>query len=559
MLRLRLLPLLCALGLLAPAPAHAAPEPGINLSLPFTQTDLQNVKDSGAKTARFFMFTTNDPSQFDGPVAQLAAIGVKPVFVIVGDGANPPKTPSAVADYAAFAGRAALHFRGQVAGWEIWNEEDAPKWWAGMPQLDEDHPNRDASLYVPLLKASYAAIKAVDATTPVVIGGLTGNDYKFVQSVYDNGGGGSFDAVADHTDTACAVGSPYGYYRDTPGGPISQWAFLGYRSVHDVMAAHGDGHKSIWLTEMCWSSYTGPCASGKLAGQKPSGVSEADQATFTTQAFHCLAGDAYVTKVMLFKLDEDGNPDPMENAYGAVRANGQRKAVFGALQTYATLGDTRPAGEACGDFQGPDITISAPTDGAVFAAALPISVSASDASGVPRISLYIDGSQTVIRNFTDKNAPGTLKGSMTWQGAKRLSVGTHKLTITAVDPSGNVGTKTVTITKLDPRKLKAVPTSLRVTLGGSGGKRVVKVSIVRGGAGLTNVLGKLQVVFQKKVKGRWIAAHKYGRSAKGVDRHAATFSASLNRAQWRVLVVYTTKPGTSFGSAKAISKAFSVR
>src|SRR4051794_22049976 len=241
MLRLRLLPLLClAASLAAPAAAHAAAEPGINLSIPFSQADLQNVQASGSKTARFFMFTSNDPSQFDGPVAQLAAIGVKPVFVVVGDAASPPTTPAAIAGYAAFVGRAAAHFRGQVAGWEIWNEEDAPKWWAGMPALDEDHPDRDASQYVPVLTAAYGAVKAADPSAPVVMGGLTGNDYKFVQSVYDNGGGNSFDVVATHTDTGCAIGSPYGYYRDTPGGPISQWAFLGYRSVHDVMAAHGD-------------------------------------------------------------------------------------------------------------------------------------------------------------------------------------------------------------------------------------------------------------------------------------------------------------------------------
>src|SRR3954469_11190968 len=221
-----LLPLICLLGLALPAAAHAAPEPGMNLSLPFAGNDLQNVKESGAKTARFFMFTTNTPSQFDGPVAELASIGVKPVFVIVGDPSNPLTTPAAVASYAQFAGQAAAHFKGKAAGWEIWNEQDAPKWWAGMPELDEDHPDRDASKYVPLLKASYAAVKAADPGTPVVLGGLTGNDYKFVQSVYDNGGAGSFDVVATHTDTGCAIGSPYGYFPDTAGGPIRQGAFL---------------------------------------------------------------------------------------------------------------------------------------------------------------------------------------------------------------------------------------------------------------------------------------------------------------------------------------------
>src|SRR3954466_9056036 len=106
-----LLPLICLLGLALPAAAHAAPEAGMNLSLPFAGNDLQNVKESGAKTVRFFMFTTNTPSQFDGPVADLASIGVKPVFVIVGDAANPPRTPAAVAASAQFGGQAAAPAR----------------------------------------------------------------------------------------------------------------------------------------------------------------------------------------------------------------------------------------------------------------------------------------------------------------------------------------------------------------------------------------------------------------------------------------------------------------
>src|SRR5262249_54335398 len=119
--RLRLLTLLCMAALAAPATASAAPEAGINVSLPFTQADLANAQASGPNPARFFMFTTTDPAQSDGPVADLAKIGVKPVFVIVGDPSNPPTTPAAVADYAAFVGRAAAHFRGQAAAWEIWN------------------------------------------------------------------------------------------------------------------------------------------------------------------------------------------------------------------------------------------------------------------------------------------------------------------------------------------------------------------------------------------------------------------------------------------------------
>jgi hypothetical protein len=324
------------------------------------------------------------------------------------------------------------------------------------------------------------------------------------------------------------------------------------------MASNGDGAKQIWLTEMGWSSYTGTCAVGKWAGQKAAGVSEADQAKFTTQVFHCLSADPYVSKVLLFKLNEEPAPDPMDTHYGAVRTNGQRKPVFTSIQTFASSGDVLPATEECGDFNAPEITISEPTEGAVFATSLPIKVAAADGSGVARISVYADGNASEIRNFTDKNAPRSLDGSLDWQGAKQLSVGTHKLTVTALDPMGNVGTKSVTVTKVDPSKLKGIRTKLRVKLSGRGAKRTLKVTVVPSAKGLTNLLGKIQVVFQKNVKGKWKTAHKYSKTAKGADRRAAVFKVSLKKAKWRVQVIYTTKPGTSYGSSKSSFKKFKV-
>jgi hypothetical protein len=549
-MRLRALLLgLVLCSLVAPASAQGAAEPGINLSLPFNDSQLARVHESGAKTARFFMFAkSNNPAEFEGPVAELASIGVRPVFVVVGDPAAPPTTPAAIAQYTDFVRQAATRYAGRAAGWEIWNEQDAPKWWAGMASFDNEANPRDASQYVPLLKAAFQAVKSADPAAPVVVGGLTGNDYKFVQSMYDNGAKGFFDAVATHTDTACADGSPYGYYRDVPGGPISQWAFLGYRSVRQVMEANGDP-KPIWITELGWSSHTGSCAQGRWAGQKPAGVSEADQAKYTAQAFHCLATDPYVEKALVYKLVEDGNHDPMENRYGILRPDLTPKPVFGALKTYAARGDVLPAGETCGDFDAPTVAIGRPTEGAVFAGPLPIAASASDPSGVARISLYVNDDVNEIRNFTDSAAPRALEGGLEWQGAKKLANGPHKLTVTAVDPMGNVGSKTVTVTKVDPAKLQAIRTKLQLKLRGKGGKRQLRVLIKRDGKGLTNVLGKLKVTFAKKVKGRWKVAHKYGAMAKGYDRKSKVFKVKLKRAQWRVQVAYSGSAGYAKSSA----------
>ena len=100
-----------------------------------------------------------------------------------------------------------------------------------------------------------------------------------------------------HTDTACLDRGPDEFYREN--GVLARFTFLGYRTVRDTMAAHGDGGKPIWMSELGWSSTNGSptsCTRGTWAGQKPSGVTEANQAAFLTKAYACLANDPYVTE-----------------------------------------------------------------------------------------------------------------------------------------------------------------------------------------------------------------------------------------------------------------------
>ena len=351
------------------------------------------------------------------------------MFVVVGDPQDPPRTPEAIAAYADFVGRMAARYRGRVAGWEIWNEPDAPKFWAGLPELTEDHPERDASQYVPLLRAAYRAAKAADPHTPVVLGPMTGNDHRFVASVYAHGGRRYFDAVATHTDTGCLVASPYDYARESAGGPISQWSFLGYRSVRDVMVRHGDARKPIWLTEFGWSSYTGPCRAGKWAGTKPAGVGEAAQARFTREAVHCLSEDRYVTKALIFTLNEREHADPMNTGYGLVRPDDARKPVWDAFTGFARRGDVLPAREECGDFTAPRVRVRA-TAGA-------LAVRASDRSGVLRIALFADGRR--VRAVTARSTPARLARRLRRPGARR------RLTVVVTDRLGNRARRAVRV------------------------------------------------------------------------------------------------------------------
>jgi Cellulase (glycosyl hydrolase family 5) len=348
------------------------------------------------------------------------------------DQAAPPRDP---ADYAAFVETMARRLAGKVAAWEVWNEEDAPIWWTGAP---------DAPAYAALLKAAYPAIKTADAHATVVLGGLTGNDYEYLDQLYANGVKGYFDALSVHTDTICDVISPYEYIRNDPTAPyaghINRWAFLGYRTVHEVMLAHGD-QSPIWMTEMGWSTYPGICNSGRWAGQKPGGVAPAQQATFLLQAFHCLAQDAYVQIAIWYGMQDMPPFDNPRGEYGLLSSSLNPKPAFGALSEYAHNGDR--LSEPCGNFSGPAIKVSKPLAGAHYKNTLPIVVSASDPYGVHQISLYHDGQ--IIRNFTSKPPVTNLTGSMTWYGARLIGTGKHVLTITAIDVKGNTSSTSVVV------------------------------------------------------------------------------------------------------------------
>src|SRR3954454_20302897 len=78
-----------ALALLVPAGvarAAAGPQPGVVASLPLTGGDYARVRDSGVKVVRLFMFTGDyNDAGFRVVVDRLAGLGVKPLFVVVGD------------------------------------------------------------------------------------------------------------------------------------------------------------------------------------------------------------------------------------------------------------------------------------------------------------------------------------------------------------------------------------------------------------------------------------------------------------------------------------------
>jgi hypothetical protein len=422
-----------------PSVANAA-EPGVNVREP-NAVQIADIRELGTHWVREFatwpdlepgrgVFASNWEAKYEQLFAALPP-GSKVILDMVGTpgwengSSNPHSAPANPNDYAAFLGTLARRWAGRVAAYEIWNEEDSSAWWSGGP---------DPAGYARLLRAAYPAVKAADPSAAVVLGGLVGNDYQFLQRVYEAGAKGSFDAVGVHTDTACNILSPYDFLRGPDNRMITD-SFLAYREVRATMLANGDD-KPIWMTEMSWRTTNATCPEGAWAGQKAEGVTPGQQATFLRQGYHCLAQDPYLQVGLWFPLqDERGILS------GLVRANGAHKPSFDAMRSYVRNGDQLK--EPCGVFRGPRITVLSPANRTRYSGPLPIHVFATSPLGVFRITLKIDG--RLIRNYGGSGYPTSLSGFLRWQGAKHIPFGRHTLTFLAYDRERNVAEMSVTI------------------------------------------------------------------------------------------------------------------
>jgi Bacterial Ig domain len=550
--RLRCL-LLAVLGALLLVPAAHAAAPGVNVNGAPTDQSVDDVIASGSKYVRFFVLWSDvepNPNALDNGIvsvyqqqfSRLNAAGVQPVVVIMGapswangssDRLVPPHN---AADFGAFAGAFAAKLRGKVAGYEIWNEPDETAFWHGGAP--------DAGKYVPLLKASYAAIKASDPAAKVITGPTTGNNYNWIDALYNNGAKGSFDAVAVHTDTACLDRGPDFFYREA--GQIGQYSFLGYQTVHGVMAAHGDGDTPIWMTELGWSSTTKTCARGAWSGKKPAGVGEADQATYLKAAYHCLALDPYVEVALWFNLQDLSATDSELNRYGLLRSDHSQKPAWGAFHDVATNGD-QLSGQ-CAKLDGPSITVAAPTDGSVYADGLFMKASATDPN-LHSISFYVDGKK--VTGFSGEKIQGGKYVSMLWHGASNLSYGTHTVTVRASDNIGNVSSQDVQVTHVRRGDLSSLqPVQLRVTVRGKGLIRKVTGRVIAP----TPPGGRVHVMFQISTKGKWRTRHMVSKNA---NRPFSVTQRLARPGKWRVKVQFMG--AGVYKATAATARAFAAR
>jgi hypothetical protein len=522
------LPLLGLLAALIVPPTAPAAEIGLNIAggAAATDADVKQIADTGAKWARHFLFyddiDANGMAAFRrGVIDTEQRLGMKTLIVVAGTDHRAPNPDV----YARKMGEMATMFKCATMAYEIWNEADEALWW---------NPAPDPAAYTALLKKSYAAIKAADPSATVIATPTTGANYAWVDSLYKAGAKGSFDAMAVHTDTACLIDSPYHFYRDN--GRIARFTFLGVREVKATMQAHGDD-KPIWITELGWAARANEkCDSGAWAGQKAAGVTEAQQAEFMLQAFHCLNVDpAFGVTVAMWFTHKDPH-------YGLYRMDGSARPALAAFRSMGGNTSNDKLQGPCGDFGGPEVRILEPTAGATIGPDDPLRIRATSSdSDVLRMTFSVmrNGTRDEIRNYTNDGKPLDFSNApdLTWQGVKDLPPGKYTLVVTALDLQQNEGKAETEFQIVNPTALAPVRVKFgSFKLRGKGRNRVLRGRVL--GAYGINPSGKVKVEWQNRRKGKWKKIHSGLKNA----NKPFTFRQKLRyRGQWRVRVTYLGK------------------
>jgi polysaccharide biosynthesis protein PslG len=230
-----------------------------------------------------------------------------------------PSTPEHFADAAEWVARRWGH---RLAALEIWNEPNEPEHRFLIA------PDNGRS-YAGLLRAAYPRIKRAAPNLPVLGGAMAFSDQAWVDRLYELGAGSSFDGLSLH---------PYNEWRDPDDAWKPQWrkyTFLtGVPAMHEVLRRHGDGHKSLWLTEFGFSS----CGDGDRWC-----VSEQQQADYVADSLRIVRNWDFVAAAVVYNLRNKGtDPTDREDQFGLLHRDFTPKPAYAAFaRALAEAPDTR--------------------------------------------------------------------------------------------------------------------------------------------------------------------------------------------------------------------------
>jgi hypothetical protein len=292
----------------SPVPSRAFAM-GISSGYPYgwvTQADINTMVDLGVSWARYDINQSQTLAASDAFVYPTLAAGIHVLGILMPDSTDSTRS-------AAWARTVVEHYAPKgVHVWEWRNESN----WART-----DVP---VATYTAELKAAYTAIHQVDPSATVLTGGSVPAGATptaaYLQAIYDDGGQGFFDGVADH---------PY----DGGQSIVTTWPEIDdMTTIHNVMVAHGDGAKRVWATEVGFTTVTGAS----------SGMTEANAATMLVNLvtrLKALAAAGVAQPIMCYySLRDRPQSSVRESHFGIIRVDLSHKPAYATYQMLAEAG-----------------------------------------------------------------------------------------------------------------------------------------------------------------------------------------------------------------------------
>ncbi len=262
-----------------------------------------------------------------------------------GVGGLPPNAQ----DFADFIKFLADHYRGKVAAYEVWNEQNLALETGGQVNV---------GAYLPILKAGYQAAKASDPNITVVFGGMTPtgvtghpeialDETQYLQQFYAlNGGEGKkyYDVLGAHPGSNC--NPPDNSYPDNPattacgndpdGGRSftkdNSFYFKRILQMRSIMEQNGESSKKMWLTEFGWDSTDNPAAGYGYAKY----ISEDMQAQYLKRAFELGKSYPWMGVMLVWNLNFQqtlgGDTGNEKWGWGVLRADNTPRPAYTALK-----------------------------------------------------------------------------------------------------------------------------------------------------------------------------------------------------------------------------------
>ena len=359
-----------------------SPEYGVHVFLGYTESDTQRdvtmAKNGGFTWVKQRMdwdaLAPDEQGQmkpdvlakYDGIVNSVAASGLKllvrlgsppkwaaslkntivPYDAKKGPPANPPPDDlSGNGPFANFLYGLALHYKGKVAAWQIWNEPNLYREWGKSPSPAE---------YAQLLKTATQVIKAADSNMLVISAGMspTGTtapealpDDVYIDQMYqvftNHSSDGYFDVLGAHGAgyKASPDMDPAAVAKDPAYGGHRSFCFRRVEDVRAVMEKNGDTKKQIALLEFGWEIDGGEMLDPSYRWY---GVTKEKQAEYIVGAYKW-AKEHWSPWIgvmsVIYILSPDFSPTQEYYWWGITDPNGTPRPAYTAVKAWRVAGN----------------------------------------------------------------------------------------------------------------------------------------------------------------------------------------------------------------------------